>query len=161
MEIEIAAILTVACKLAQLERILDKRMERAALDTVSPTLPLLEKVRKLGEYKRLAANLAVMEHRLRCALGDDANLITYAANGRYGLTYSAQRVRAAFRRAKETLENLGVRCESLKEYGELPLYAAECKKLRRLRRQADIIIPDACRGAAFACFPGDRTAQAL
>ncbi len=157
MEIEIAAILTVACKLAQLERILDKRMERAALDTVSPTLPLLEKVRKLGEYKRLA----VMEHRLRCALGDEADLITYAAKGRYGLTYSAQRVRAAFKRAKETLENLGVRCESLKEYGELPLYAAECKKLRRLRRKAQIIIPDACRGAAFACFPGDRTAQAL
>lgn len=118
MEIEIAAILTVACKLAQLERILDKRMERAALDTVSPTLPLLEKVRKLGEYKRLAANLAVMEHRLRCALGDDANLITYAANGRYGLTYSAQRVRAAFKRAKEALENLGVRCESLKKNTE-------------------------------------------
>lgn len=159
MDIEIAAVMTVACKLGKLGELLDKRIERAAVDTVSPTLPLLEKVRKLGEYKRLAANLAVMDHRLRCALGDDADIIVFAARRRYGLDFGARQVKSAIARAKSVLKGLGVQISDLEGYKSLPLYRAECKKLDVLRER--LIGANVCRDAAYACFPVGRTAQAL
>ena len=147
MHIEIAAILTVASKLDLLEELLDKRLSRAATDTVSPTLPLLEKVYRLGEYKRLAANLAVMEHRIRCALGDEqTDAVVRAAHGVCGADLRGRNKR-------------------------LPLFRAECAKIERLQkaclRQRSRVCKRAPRAfisranaAAFACCRDGRTAQA-
>ena len=100
MNVEIAAVITVANKLDILDKLLERRMTRAALDTESPALPLLEKVYRLGEYKRLAANLRVMEHRVRSALGDEnTELIKSAALGRCGLEHANKRVKIADRKS--------------------------------------------------------------
>ena len=40
MNVEIAAVITVANKLDILDKLLERRMTRAALDTESPALPL-------------------------------------------------------------------------------------------------------------------------
>ncbi len=157
MHIEIAAILTVASKLDLLEELLDKRLSRAATDTVSPTLPLLEKVYRLGEYKRLAANLAVMEHRIRC--------------GVCGADLRGRKLRAALETASRTLGRLGVLPVDMESYKRLPLFRAECAKIERLQkaclRQRSRVCKRAPRAfisranaAAFACCRDGRTAQA-
>lgn len=133
MHIEIAAILTVAGKLEILEKLLDKRIERAALDTVSLTLPLLNTVYRLGEYKRLAANLAVMEHRLRCALGDETcDALKAAAVRANGLA----ELRGTLTAAQKVLTDLHVSPARLLTYKDLPLFRAECKRIRKLQEDA-------------------------
>ncbi|MDE6398964.1 MAG: hypothetical protein K2L51_06555 [Clostridiales bacterium] len=137
MEIEIAAILTIAGKLELLEELLDKRMARAALDTVSPALPLLQKVYALGEYKRLAANLAVMEHRLRCALREEeCESIMRAAKRFCGLRLSGRAVKPALKKARQILTTLGVFASDLEAYKKLPLYRSECMRIARAQRLA-------------------------
>ncbi len=172
MHIEIAAILTVASKLDLLEELLDKRLSRAATDTVSPTLPLLEKVYRLGEYKRLAANLAVMEHRIRCALGDEqTDAVVRAAPGVCGADLRGRKLRAALETASRTLGRLGVLPVDMESYKRLPLFRAECAKIERLQkaclRQRSRVCKRAPRAfisranaAAFACCRDGRTAQA-
>ena len=159
---EIAAILTVACKLSILENLLDKRIMRAAMDTVSPTLPLMDKVYKLGEYKRLCVNLAVMEHRIRCALGDeDTNIIAYAALKRFGLDYKNKRVKRAVKSATCTLGGLGIKVSDLQQYKALPLYRAECNRLKKIyesKPSGEVILASA---EQYACSRVGRTAQAL
>ena len=181
MEIEIAAILTIAGKLELLEKLLDKRIARAALDTVSPALPLLEKVYALGEYKRLAANLAVMEHRLRCALDEEeyANIVR-AAKRFCGLRLSGRAVKPALKKARQILTTLGIFAADLQAYKKLPLYRSECMRIARAQRLAAEKTPrtealppaaDAPRaqlplfigrahGAECAYCRGGRTAQA-
>lgn len=163
MEIEIAAIITVSGKLGILETLLDKRITRAAFDTVSPTLPLCEKVYKLGEYKRLAANLAVMNHRIRCAIGDGAELIEQAAYGKNGLKLGGMRVKAVINKAKRVLSDLGILYADLCEYKKLPLYNSECRKI--VKRQTSVpatcisVIAADC-AAASVCFRDGRTVPA-
>ena len=138
MEIEIAAIITIAAKLGLLEKLLDRRISRAALDTVTPTLPLLDKVYRLGEYKRLTANLAVMEHRIRCALGDEeTDSIGHAAVGKAGAELSCGKVKASVERARRVLEGLGIGQKEMDEYKQLPLYRAECRRLERIGRKRE------------------------
>ncbi len=133
MNIEIAAVIIIANKLDVLDKLLERRIMRAALDTVSPALPLLEKVYRLGEYKRLAANLGVMEHRVRCALGDDeTDVIASAALGKFGMDYDNRRVKIALKKARRVLADLGIFSAELEKYKELPLYRAECNRLKRL-----------------------------
>ena len=162
MEIEIGAVITVAGKLELLDELLNRRITRASTDTVSPALPLLEKVYKLGEYKRLAANLAVMEHRIRCELGnEETDKIARAARGEFGWRWDSGSVKAARRKARRVLTNLGVSAENLQGYRRLPLFAAACKKIERtLKAQAEAPIGLFARDAACACCPADRTAQA-
>lgn len=154
MEVEIAAVITVEKKLETLEALLDKRIERASLDTVSPTLPLMQKVYKLGEYKRMCVNLAVMAHRIRCALGDEADEIARAANS--GADLKRLPVKASIRKAYKVLRSLGVEIFDLREYKKLPLYAAECKRLT-------VNIATMCGGcgAERVWSRGGKTAQAL
>lgn len=137
MEIETIAIITVAPKLDLLEKLLDRRIARAALDLTSPALPLLEKVYKLGEYKRLAANLAVMEHRLRCALGDEAMSVLAGVLVSAGKDWRRDKnVRIIMRRACATLADLGITGREMEEYKTLPLYRAECARLKRLSQRS-------------------------
>lgn len=137
METEIAAVLTVAAKLEVLEKLLDKRMMRAATDTVSPSLPLLEKVYRLGEYKRLCANLAVMEHRIRCALGDgECDEIVRAAKGLCGARLSSRHSRALCKKAQRVLLALRVTNADLQSYKTLPLFRAECARIQRRQSKA-------------------------
>lgn len=152
MDLEIAAIMTVEPKLGLLEKLLDKRINRAALDLVTPALPLLEKVSRLVEYKRLAANLAVMAHRIACALGGDAHIIADAAAGRYGMEIGGKSAREAFARARRVLEDLGIDAARLDSYKELPLYRAECSRLTRLcsKRRCEKFSVLAC---AAVCAP--------
>ena len=160
MEIEIAAVITIASKLPLLEKLLERRIVRASLDTVSPALPLLEKVYTLGEYKRLAANLAVMEHRIRCALGEeDTRRIADAAVHTCGLDFCNRQVKAAVKRAAKVLQDLGVSMLDLQGYKQLPLYNAECNRLTRLKNKSERVMP-AVYAAACACSPVGRTARA-
>ena len=166
METEIAAVVTVARKLETLCVLLDKRIMRAALDTVSPTVKAAEKVFKLGEYKRLAVNLSVMEHRIRCALGDGAtDMIGYAAEGRYGFDLWSRRVKKALADAERVLRTLGVGGAELTGYKRLPLYKSECAKIKRAAAAriecGGTVSVSAESGAAYAYCRGDRTAQAL
>lgn len=134
MEIEIAAVITVAEKLELLDRILERRILRAATDTVSPTPSLLQKVYTLGEYKRLAANLAVMAHRIRCGLNaEEVEAIRTAAERKGNLRFESKRVRTAVKKAYGVLTKLGVSLTDLHEYVALPLYRAECRRLKKLR----------------------------
>ena len=153
MNVEIAAVITVANKLDILDNLLERRMTRAALDTASPALPLLEKVYRLGEYKRLAANLRVMEHRVRSALGDEnTELIKSAALGRCGLEHANKRVKIAYKKARKVLEDLGVYAAELEKYKALPLYRAECNRLKRLeaKKREPLIIAKAAVFATLA-----------
>ena len=136
MEYEALAVLSIEAKLPLLEKLLDRRIERASLDVVSPTLPLLEKVRAYGEYKRLAANLAVMAHRIVCALGADATFLKTALGGGNVAALTSRRGKAAAAAARRVLIRLGV--GSLKAYYTLPLFAAECKRLKRILGEAPI-----------------------
>lgn len=133
MEIEIAAVITIAPKLEFLDGLLEKRIDRAALDTVTPALKILEKVYELGEYRRLAANLAVMEHRLRFGLEEGgADEISDAARSQKGKGVRGKRVRKLVCDAKKILASLGIDCAELEKYKKLPLYRAECRKLERI-----------------------------
>lgn len=185
MDIEIAAILTIAGKLELLEKLLDRRMMRVALDTTAPALPLVETVYKLGEYKRLAANLAVMEHRIRCALGDEsADMLARAAKRAGGVRAAGRQAQAALKAAKKVLLGLGVLPFELSKYEALPLFGAECAKLRRRQEEKkegrcaknacslpraaqktatreNVLHAIGCvRGEAYACCPDGRTARA-
>ena len=130
MEYETLAVLSVEAKLPLLEKMLDRRVERASLDLTSPTLPLLEKVRKYGEYKRLVANLAVMAHRITCALGADASFLQGALRSGNAPALTSRHGQSAARAARAVLVRLGV--ASLNPYRALPLFAAECKRIKRL-----------------------------
>lgn len=133
MEIEIAAILTIAGKLEVLDKLLERRILRAATDTVSPALPLLNKVYRLGEYKRLAANIAVMEHCIRCGLdAQEVGVILAAAERKSNLHFANKRVQAAVKKAYGILSALGVSLTDLQGYKALPLYRAECKRLQKI-----------------------------
>lgn len=136
MELETLAVLSIETKLPLLEKLLDRRIDRAALDMTSPTLPLMEKVRRYGEYKRLAANLAVMAHRIACALDSDAHFLTQAALGGNAVALGSKRGMAAAASARAVLLRLGVK--SFAPYYALPLFAAECKRLKRLTTPAGI-----------------------
>ena len=130
-ETEIAAVVAVAGKLDLLDKMLERRLMRAALDMTSPTLPLMEKVHKLGEYRRLAANLAVMEHRIRCGLGEEeTDRIARAAQNGARLTRGG--VKLAIGKARGILWKLGVTAERLHEYRVLPLFNAECKRIEKV-----------------------------
>ena len=130
MEYETLSVLSIETKLPLLEKLLDRRIDRASVDMVSPTLPLLEKVRKFGEYKRLAANLAVMAHRIACELGKEAQFLVNAVRSKNNGLLTSKRGRAASAAARSVLRRLGVK--SLEAYRELPLFAAECKRIKRL-----------------------------
>ena len=135
---------------------------RAAVDTASHTLPLMDKVYKLGEYKRLCANLAVMEHRIRTVLGnEEADLIAYAALKRFGLDFRNRRVKKAVKAAIGVLCDLGVKTSDLSEYKNLPLYRAECNRLKRAEAGKGLNNAISMNGAECACFRDGRTAQAL
>ena len=112
--------------------------------------------------KRRAANLAVMEHRIRCELGnEETDKIARAARGEFGWRWDSRSVKAARRKARRVLTNLGVSAENLQGYRRLPLFAAACKKIERtLKAQAEAPIGLFARDAACACCPADRTAQA-
>lgn len=149
MDYETLAVLSIEAKLPLLEKLLDRRIDRAALDMTSPTLPLLEKVRRFGEYKRLAANLAVMAHRIACALGGEARFLADAAkSGNAALLVSKRAVSAALS-ARAVLIRLGVK--SLDAYCALPLFAAECKRLKRLTAPAPV---KACPASVRASYAG-------
>ncbi len=164
MEIEIAAVLTIAPKLELLEKLLDRRIARAALDTTSPALPLLERVYRLGEYKRLAANLAVMEHRIRCALGDgETDALAASALRRTGVAGDRRHVRSGIKKAWKVLSDLGV--ADLEAYKTLPLFGAECRRLgklakKRARPAKNMPLNRLYGVAACACSPDDRTVRA-
>ena len=130
MEYEVLAVLSIEAKLPLLEKLLDRRIDRASLDISSPTLPLLEKVRTFGEYKRLAANLAVMAHRIVCALKEDALFLKNALGGGNAAVLVSKRGRTAAASARRVLIRLGV--GSLEPYRTLPLFDAECKRIKRL-----------------------------
>ena len=133
MDIQTAAIITVSNKLELLDRLLEKRIERASLNTVSPTLSLMEKVYELGESRRLAANLAVMYHRLECALTpDEIECIRSAAACKYGFGLDGKNAARALKKARRVLDDLGVNKFTLEEYEKLPLYRAECAKIKRI-----------------------------
>ena len=151
---ELAAIITIAGKLPVLEDLLDKRIMRAAVDTASPTLPLMDKVYKLGEYKRLCANLAVIGN-------EEADLIAYAALKRFGLDFRNRRVKKAVKAAIDVLCDLGVKTSDLSEYKNLPLYRAECNRLKRAEAGKGLNNAISMNGAECACFRDGRTAQAL
>ena len=162
MDIEIAAVMTIAGKLELLEKLLDRRMERAALDTVSPVLPLLEKVYTLGEYKRLAANLRVMEHRIRCELGDEncARMVD-AARGRCGLQSDSRSVRAAFKKARAVLASLHVLRDDLVAYRALPLFRSECYRIERMHKKREEGFIPFAHGAVCDCCRVGETVPAL
>lgn len=149
METEIAAVLTIAAKLELLEKLLDKRIMRAATDTVSPSLPLLEKVYRLGEYKRLCANLAVMEHRIRCALGDEAcEQIVRAAKGICGARLNSRNMRSLCKKAQSVLLALRVTGADLNSYRQLPLFCAECARIEKWQAKAAEYLTDTVYRAA-------------
>ncbi|MDE7394997.1 MAG: hypothetical protein K2M95_02610 [Clostridiales bacterium] len=139
MDYEVLAVLSIETKLPFLEKLLDRRIDRAALDMTSPTLSLLEKVQRLGEYKRLAANLAVMAHRIACVLGAEAPFLAAAATSGNAVALESKRGIAAASSARAVLIRLGVK--SLDAYRELPLFAAECKRLKRLTAPTPKICP--------------------
>lgn len=162
MDIEIAAVITVESKLELLDKLLERRIMRAALDTVTPALPLLDKVYRLGEYRRLAANLSVMAHRIRCALGDEAtDMIMSAALNRFGMGYTNREVRAALKKARKVLGGLGVNPTDLNGYKKLPLYNSECRRLKRLQNKDNGCVIPVCCAEGYALNPDGRTAQAL
>lgn len=133
MDIRTAAIITVAPKLGLLDKLLERRISRAAFDTVSPALPLLEKVYELGESRRLASNLAVMYHRLECALSPcEIECIRSAAVCKFGIDLSGKNAARALKKARRVLCDLGINKFTLEEYEKLPLYRAECARLKRI-----------------------------
>lgn len=136
MDYEALAVLSIEAKLPLLEKLLDRRIDRAALNLVSPTLPLLERVRTYGEYKRLAANLAVMAHRIVCALGEEATFLKGAIRSGNAAMLTGKKGRASAAAARRVLIRLGV--GSLEAYQALPLFAAECKRIKRLLAGAPV-----------------------
>ena len=133
MDVEIAAVITVSRKLDLLDKLLERRIMRSALDVKSPALPLLNKVYQLGEYRRLAANLKVMYHRIECALtGEQIKLIADAAARKFGLGFGNRQVRSALKTAQKALSALQVEQTTLNNCKQLPLYAAECRKIKRV-----------------------------
>ena len=136
MDIQTAAIITISGKLELLDKLLEKRISRAALDTVSPTLPVLEKVYELGEYRRLAANLAVMYHRLECALSkEEIECVRSAAGCKYGSDLDSKSAVRALKKARRVLCDLGINKFVLEEYEKLPLFKAECLRLKRIAKK--------------------------
>lgn len=132
MDVEIAAVITISHKLELLDRLLERRIMRSALDVTSPALPLLNKVYKLGEYRRIAANLKVMYHRIECALqSEQLQLIADATARKFGLGFGNKQVRSALKKAQKALGAVGVDVTTLNNCKELPLYAAECRKIKR------------------------------
>ena len=141
MDIQTAAIITIANKLELLDKLLERRIERASLDTVSPTLPLMEKVYVLVEHRRLAANLAVMYHRLECALTpEEIECIRSAAAYKYGFGLDGKNAARALKKARQVLGGLGLNRFSLEEYEKLPLYRAECAKIKRISERKGRIL---------------------
>ncbi len=134
MDVEILAVLCIQNKLALLQKLLDRRLDRVSLDLTSPTLPLMERVYKLGECKRLCANLAVMGHRIECAMGEEAAALAAAARAGHVNTLLSKRSLIAQKKARGILRDLGV--TTLEPYKALPLFAAECKRLKALYNTA-------------------------
>lgn len=136
MEIEIAAVITVAEKLETLDKLLERKIMRVALNTAAPAAQLADNVYKYGEYRRIAANLAVMERSIRSELGDEeTDIIKRAALGQCGLDYGSKRVKSAIKNVRTMLRGLGVTALTLREYKKLPLYNSECRRLDFIDRQ--------------------------
>lgn len=165
MDVEIAAVITVSQKLELLDKLLERRIMRSALDVTSPALPLLNKVYKLGEYRRLAANLKVMNHRIECALtGEQIRLIADAAMRKFGLGFGNRQVRTALKKAQKALGAVGVELTTLNSCKDLPLYAAECRKLKKIsegvKKSGRADGKSICCDGECACCRDGRTAQA-
>ena len=142
--------------LTRAEEQLDAKMTNIALDPAGDTLAQAEKINALSDRKRRLVNLAVLYHRLECALSADAwarvetcaageTLAAAAAREGVSRTTAFRRQRMAFKKAQAVLDKLGFDADRMRdEYGSIGL----CKRVYNaciVREREQAAPPVLCR----------------
>ena len=115
MKFWIMMIVRIQRWLTRAEEQLDAKMTNIALDPAGDTLAQAEKINALSDRKRRLVNLAVLYHRLECALSADAwarvetcaageTLAEAAAREGVSRTTVFRRQRMAFKKAQAVLD---------------------------------------------------------